>query len=233
MEATGPTIDVSSFGGGHYRTCRQHPPGGPTIDIFNIGDGRCRKSQQQPQGVRHQRLQHRWWPLSNLPPAPPRGPTIDVSSFGGDRCRTYHQHPPGGLPLTSSTSVVVVAGSADSTPQEARHRRLQLWWWPLLDLPTTPPRGPAIDVSNSGGGCYRKSRQHPQGPHRRRFAKLGTCRQHFSADTYQGPTAVNITTTSKTTWRKSGGKSFSENFSGPCGAKNSGIIIPLYKLSPN
>jgi hypothetical protein len=33
--------------------------------------------------------------------------------------------------------------------------------------------------------------------------RLGTCRQNFSGDTYQGGTAVNITTTSKTTSRKS------------------------------
>jgi hypothetical protein len=30
------------------------------------------------QGDRHRRLQHQWWPLSDLPPAPARGPTIDI-----------------------------------------------------------------------------------------------------------------------------------------------------------
>jgi hypothetical protein len=41
-----------------------------------------------------------------------------------------------------------------------RHRCLHLWWWPLLGLPTTPPRGAAIDVFNFGGGRCRKYRQH-------------------------------------------------------------------------
>jgi hypothetical protein len=47
------------------------------------------------QGDRHRRLQHQWWPLSDLPPAPPRGPTVDVFNIGGDRCWTCHQHPEG------------------------------------------------------------------------------------------------------------------------------------------
>jgi hypothetical protein len=68
-----------------------------------------------PQGVRHRRLQLRWWPLSDLPSAPPRGSAIDVFNFDGGRCRTCRQH-----------------------PQGVRHRRLQLWWWPLLDLPPAP-----------------------------------------------------------------------------------------------
>jgi hypothetical protein len=46
------------------------------------------------------------------------GPTIDISNSGGGRCRTCRQH-----------------------PQGARHRRLQLWWWPLPNLPTAPPGG--------------------------------------------------------------------------------------------
>jgi hypothetical protein len=91
-----------------------------------------------------------------------RGPAIDVSNSGGGRCWTYQQHPP-----------------------RARHRRLQLQWWSLPDLPaasprgppsTSPtpmvaaarpigstPRGPAINVSNSGGGHCRTCRQHPPG----------------------------------------------------------------------
>jgi hypothetical protein len=84
----------------------------------------------------------------------PQGPAIDVSNFVGGRCRTCRQHPPGGPPSTSSTLVVVAAGPAASTPQGARHRRLQLQWWLLPDLPQAPPKGPAIDVSNSGGGRY-------------------------------------------------------------------------------
>jgi hypothetical protein len=68
-------------------------------------------------GARHRRLQLRWWPLPDLPPAPPRGPlsmsstlvvaaarpsastpqgpTVDVFNFGGGRCRTCRQHPKG------------------------------------------------------------------------------------------------------------------------------------------
>jgi hypothetical protein len=43
-------------------------------------------------------------------------------------------------------------------------------------------------------------------------------------------TAVNITTTTKATSRKSEGKSFDKKISGPCGAKNLGIILPLQKF---
>jgi hypothetical protein len=72
---------------------------------------------QHPQGARHRRLQLRWWPLSDLPPAPPRGPAIDVFNFGGGRCQT--------LPL--------------APPKRARHRCVQLRWWPLLDLAASTP----------------------------------------------------------------------------------------------
>jgi hypothetical protein len=51
----------------------------------------------------------------------------------------------------SSTVVVAAVGPPDSTPLGAYHRRLQLRWWPLPDLPTAPPRGPAIDVFNFDG----------------------------------------------------------------------------------
>jgi hypothetical protein len=37
----------------------------------------------------------------------------------------------------------------------------------------------------------------PRGASHRHLVKLGTCRQYFSGDTYQGATMVNITTTSK------------------------------------
>jgi hypothetical protein len=94
------------------------------------------------QGGRHRRLQLRWWPLLNLPPAPPKGPTIDVSNTGGGHRRTCSQHPTGGPPSTSPTPVVAVVGPTTSTP-----------------------RGPAIDVTNSGGGRYRTCRQQPlRGP---------------------------------------------------------------------
>jgi hypothetical protein len=118
------------------------PPRGPAIDVSNSGGDRYRTYCQQPPWVHHRHLQLRWWPLPDLPPATPRGPTIDVSNSGGGRYWTYRQHPPGGPPSMSPTLVVAAAGLAASTPQGARHRRLQIQWWPLPDLPTTPPRGP-------------------------------------------------------------------------------------------
>jgi hypothetical protein len=63
-----------------------------------------------------------------------------------------------GLPLTSPASVVVVTGPAASNPQGVRHRRLQHRWWPLPDLPSAPPMGPAINVFNIAGGRCQKSR---------------------------------------------------------------------------
>jgi hypothetical protein len=92
MDARGPAIDVFNYGGGRYRTCRQHPLG-----------AHCRC------------LQLWWWPLPDLPLAPPRGP-----------------------PLTSSTLVVAAAGPAASTQ-----------------------RAPAVDVFNFSGGRCRTYRQHP------------------------------------------------------------------------
>jgi hypothetical protein len=204
--ARGPAIDIFNFDGGRYRTCRQHPQGA-TIDVFSFGGGHCWTCRQHPQGAHHRCLQHRWWPLLDLqlaalggPPSTspasvvaaagpaastPQGATINVFNFGGGRCWTCRQHPLGG-----------------------RHQHLQLRWWPLSDLPIAPPgappsmsstlvvaatrpvtstpRGPAIDGSNSGSGRSRKSQQQPPGARHRRFAKLGTCHQNFSGDTYQG-----------------------------------------------
>jgi hypothetical protein len=104
-------------------------PRGAAVKVFNIGGGRYWKSRQQP--PRGPPLQHRWWLLPDLPPIAPRGPAIDVSSFGGGRCRTYRQH-----------------------PQGARHRRLQLRWWPRRFLAwmvsdpgpsaPAPPEGPPL-----------------------------------------------------------------------------------------
>jgi hypothetical protein len=66
----GPTINVSNFSGGRWRTCRQHPPGGTplTSSTSMVAAG---------------------GPAANTP----RGPTIDVFNFGGDRWRTGRQHP--------------------------------------------------------------------------------------------------------------------------------------------
>jgi hypothetical protein len=69
-----------------------------------------------------------------------RGPAIDVAIYGGGHCRTCRHH-----------------------PQGARHRRRQLQWWLLPDLPAVPSRGPAIDVSNSGVGRCRTCWQQPPG----------------------------------------------------------------------
>jgi hypothetical protein len=134
----GASINFFSFGGGHYRTCHQHPPRGPpstsstsvvatvgptastprglAIDVFSFGGGCYRTCRQHPLGARHQHFQLRWWLLLDLPPTPCRGP-----------------------PSMSSASVVAAVGPAASTPLGAHHRRLQLWWWPLPDLPPAPP----------------------------------------------------------------------------------------------
>jgi hypothetical protein len=207
----GPAIDVSSFGGGRCRTCRQHPPGGPPSTSSTSVVAAARNPNSNPQGERHQHLQLRWRLLPDLLPALPEG-----------------------LPSMSSTSGAVDAKNPDSSPQGARHRRLQLPWWLLPDLPPAPPGGPTIDVSSFSDGRCQTCRQHPIGsPPCQRLPKLGTCRQNFSGDTYQGAATVKITTTNKATSRKSEGWSFGKKKSGPCGAKNPGIIIPLQNLSPN
>jgi hypothetical protein len=72
-------------------------------------------------------------------------------------------------------------------------------------------RGAAINVFlNFGDGCCRTlvvaatehSGSTSQGASHQRLAKLGTCRQYVSSDTYQGATAVNTTTTSKTSFKE-------------------------------
>jgi hypothetical protein len=141
-------------------------PQGATINVFNFGGGRCGTTEH----------------VSNTP----RGLAIDVSNFDSGHCRTCQQHSSGGPLSKSSTLVVAAAGPTGSTPQGARHPYLQLWWWPLPDLPAAPRRGPrhlrlqlwwwslpdlpaapprglVIDVSNFGGGRCRTYRQHPLG----------------------------------------------------------------------
>jgi hypothetical protein len=61
----------------------------------------------------------------------------------------------------SPSSVVATVRTTDSTSQGGRHRRLQLQWWPLPEIPTAPPRGPAIDIFYIVGGRCQKYRQHP------------------------------------------------------------------------
>jgi hypothetical protein len=125
-------------------------PQGSAIDVFNFDGGRCRTCRQHPQGSRRQRLQLRWWPLSDLPPAPPKGPAIDVLNFGGGRCRTCRQHPPGGPLSTSSMSVVAAVGPTASTPQGARRR-----------LPSQEGR-PSSRGTCGGSGTPLSGRQSPE-----------------------------------------------------------------------
>jgi hypothetical protein len=49
----------------------------------------------------------------------------------------------------------------------------------------------------------------------------------------RGAAVVNITTRSKAASRKCEGWSFDKKNSGPCGAKNLGIILPVQKLRSN
>jgi hypothetical protein len=168
VDASGPSAlaplgSSMGTGGGHCWRYRQHPPGGlpstsPTLVVAAVGH-----VVSTPQGGRYQRLQIRWWPLSDLSPAPPRGLTIDVSTLVVATAGPTASTPEGGAPSTSPSSVVAVVGPVASTPQGTRHRRLQLRWWPLPDLPPTLPRGPAIDVFNFSGGRCRRYRQHPKG----------------------------------------------------------------------
>jgi hypothetical protein len=145
----GPTINVSSFGGGCYRTYRQHPRG-PRHRHLQLRWWLLPDLPPAPPGVSHRHLQLRWWPLPEIPTAPPRGgATIDVFIFGGGHCRKSRQHPLGGPSSTSSTSVVATAGHPANTPHGGHHRPLQHQWWPLPDLPTSPPRGPSSTSSTS------------------------------------------------------------------------------------
>jgi hypothetical protein len=113
---------------------------------------------------------------------------------------------PRGSSSTSPTSVVAAIGDIDSTPQEARHRRLfQLRWWSLPDIPIAPPRGPIVNV----------------------WLNLVPATRIFLATPTKEATAVNITTTSNTTSQEIEGKSFGEKFLGTYGSKNPEIILPL------
>jgi hypothetical protein len=53
-------------------------------------------------------------------------------------------------------------------------------------LPPAPPRGPAIDVFNFGGGRYQTYRQHPQGACRRRLLALMVAAAGSAASTPRG-----------------------------------------------
>jgi hypothetical protein len=117
-----------------------------------------------------------------------------------------------------------------------------------VSLLTSPSRGPAIDVFNFDGGRCRSTddtseggrhryllhlqcwllsdfSQHPQRASHRRLGKLGTCRQYFSGNAYQGGTAVNTTTASKTSFE---GKNL-----GSYTVKNLGIVTSQKIKSKN
>jgi hypothetical protein len=271
MEGRGSTIDIFNFSRGRCRTYRQHPLGGPPSTSPTSEVAAAGPAASTPQGAHHRHLQLWWWLLPDMPPAPSKGPAIDIFNFNGGHSWTCRQHPLGGPPSTSSTSVVAATGPAASTPQGAHHRRLQLRWWLLSDMPPGPPRGPTIDIFNFSGGRSSTCRQHPIGVRHRRLQlwwwslleipaaplgglpstsfstsvaaatghvdstpqgashrclpKLGTCCQNFSSDTYQGATAVNITTTSKAASRKSEGNSFIKIIFGSLRCQIPGIHI--------
>jgi hypothetical protein len=251
----GPAIDASNSSGGRCRTCRQHLPGAPPLTsptlvvaaigpaastphgarhrCLNSGGGRCRTCHQHPRGGPPSTSPTPMVAAAGPAASNPQKGAIDVSNSIGGCCRTCRQQPPGGPLSASPTPVVAAARPTAGKPQGVCHRRLQLRWWPLPDLPSATPMGPANDVSNSSGGHCQTCRQHPQGGRRRRFATLGTYPQNFSGDTYLGGHHGKHYRYKQATWQKNGGKSFSENFLGPCGAKNPGIIIPLQRLSPN
>jgi hypothetical protein len=152
---------------------------------------------------------------------PPSGVTLLQRSF----CRTHFMPPapPRGPPSTSPASVVAATGPVASTPQGACHQRLQLRWWPLLDLPPAPPGArhrhlqlwwwPLLDLPTAP----------PKGARHRRFAKLGTCRQNFPRDTYQGGHRGKHCHYKQATWRKNGGKSLAK--------KNQILVVPRTRES--
>jgi hypothetical protein len=101
------------------------------------------------------------------------------------------RHLLGGPPsMSSSTLVMATVGAPCSTSQGTRHQRLhQLQRWPLLELPTAPPRGPAIDVFiNFGGGRWQSYQQHLLGGSRSTSSSTSMVAATGAPDiTSQGP----------------------------------------------
>jgi hypothetical protein len=64
-------------------------------------------------------------------------------------------------------------------------------WWPLLEKPPAPPKGPTIDVSNFGGGRCRIYRQHPWGARHRRLHLRWWSLPNLAASTLRG-SAIDV-----------------------------------------
>jgi hypothetical protein len=102
---------------------------------------------------------------------------------------------------------VATAGPTASNPQGSRDRRLQLWWWPLLDLPTAPLGGPPSMSPTPVVVAAGLAASNPQGPAIDVSLNLVPPPKFFWRH-LPGGTAVNITTTSKQLGRKNRVKSF-------------------------
>jgi hypothetical protein len=131
---------------------------------------------------------------------------------------------PRGPSSTSSTLVVAATRLAASTPGD-RHRRLQLRWWPLPEFLTTPRRGPPSKSLALVVAAARYAASTPRGPAVDVWLNLVPAARIFLATpTRGGGTAVNITTKSKATSRKSeGNKSF--------GKKIQVLVVPRTRES--
>jgi hypothetical protein len=179
--------------GAHYRCLQLHwwplpeiltaPPGGSLLEIPTTPPGgspstsstsvvaAAENTDSTPSGVLHRRLQLWWWSLPKIPTAPPRRPVIDVFFiFDGGCCQTFGQHHQEARHRRLLHLRWWLLPDFGQHPQEVRHRHLQLWWWPLLKIPTTPLRGPVIDVFFIfGGGCFQNSASTPLGAHHQRL----------------------------------------------------------------
>jgi hypothetical protein len=192
-------------------------------------------------GARHRRLQLRWWPLPDLSAAALGGPP-STSPTPMVAAAVPASSTPRGPPSTLPTPMMDATGPVDSTSQGTRHQRLQLWWWPLLDLPVAPPGGPPstsptpVVAAAGPAGSTPQGASHqrhqlrwwplpdlsaapPRGPAIDVSLNLVPATIIFLATPTRGATAVNNTAMRK-------------KKSCPCGAKNPGVVIPLQK-SPN
>jgi hypothetical protein len=87
---------------------------------------------------------------------------------------------------------VVAVGPTTSTPQGARHRRLQLRWWQLPDLAASTPRWSAIDVFNFHDDCCRTCRQHPPGGPPSMSSTSVVAAARPTASTLRGPPSTSL-----------------------------------------